>query len=678
MPNRLASESSPYLLQHKDNPVDWYAWSDEAFAVATEFDRPIFLSIGYSTCHWCHVMEHESFEDDGVAQLMNDAFVCIKVDREERPDIDNIYMNVCQLMGQHCGWPLNVLMTPDRRPFMVGTYFPKDTRGGRIGMTDLVPRIADAWKTDREKIEESASNITAALGSLTAIEPGAIDADWLQVAQHQLGTSFDRTNGGFGSQPKFPSPHNLLFLLRRAVRAQGGDALHMVTTTLDRMCTGGIHDHVGGGFHRYSTDSEWRLPHFEKMLYDQAMLALAFSEAFHATGYQRYKDTAYRIIEYVTTDLQAPNGLLYAAEDADSEGVEGKFYVWTADDFVGVVGNDKIADQFDIRREGNFADEATRELTGENVLHMTRADRTFADSDELYSDEVLSALQKLAVSRSSRIRPGLDTKILTDWNALMAAALAVCGRIFNDEKLVDMASVIVNHITAEYSSTGRISHLQSGRREVGGLLDDYSFTVLALLEVHQATFNPRFLQLAIDISQSMESLFSSGEDGGFYFTSSDAESLIVRTIDYSDGALPSGNSISAWNGARLYSLTGDDSWLHISMRIVRGAANLIGKYPSAYTAMLIGIEWITGTTTEVVVVDADGSSFANDALLKLRSRYSPFTIYHLVDTSNTTDLISDIVPYVRAQVKGARVSSVFICEDFACQLPITRIDLLPG
>ncbi|MDP2158678.1 MAG: thioredoxin domain-containing protein, partial [Nitrospirota bacterium] len=431
-PNMLISEKSPYLLQHAYNPVDWHPWGHEAFDKAVRDNKPIFLSIGYSTCHWCHVMEKESFEDDQVAGLMNETFVSIKVDREERPDIDNVYMAVCQLMSGNGGWPLTIIMAPDKQPFFAGTYFPKKTSFGRIGMVDLIPRVTNMWKTDRPKLMQLSEEITAQLLRESApATPAEPEGSVFHDAFEQLSLQFDHDNGGFSQAPKFPTPHMLLFLLRYAGRTGKQEAIQMVTRTLDAMRDGGIYDHVGFGFHRYSTDAHWLVPHFEKMLYDQAMLCMAYTEALQATGNKDYQQTAEDILLYISRDMTSPEGGFYSAEDADSEGEEGKFYVWTYDEIIKALDPDDvdlICAFFTIREGGNFVEQTTGERSGTNILHrgkgLGKTDNGIEFSDTEIETRTEKALARLFAVRELRIHPEKDDKILTDWNGLMITAFA--------------------------------------------------------------------------------------------------------------------------------------------------------------------------------------------------------------------------------------------------------------
>ena len=466
--NRLQNEKSPYLLQHADNPVDWYPWGDEAFEKAKKEDKPILLSIGYSTCHWCHVMEHESFEDNEVAALMNENFISIKVDREERPDIDNIYMTVCQLLSKgSCGWPLNIIMTPEKKPFYAATYIPKQSRYGRLGMMELVPRIGEVWKNNREEILKSADSATQSLA--VATDPTRIQASeeldntTLKKTFQQLESRYDPAHGGFGNRPKFPTPHNLLFLLRYGQRTGNQKAIDMVSKTLESMSNGGIFDHIGFGFHRYSTDREWLVPHFEKMLYDQALLALAYTEAYQLTKNQGFKQTAEQIFTYVLRDMTSPKGGFYSAEDADSEGEEGKFYLWTEQEIIEILGRDEgeiIINIYNTNANGNFTDEVSGEKPRTNILHLNKNPDQAAMALGISRDEldrrIGQSRQKLFDIREKRIHPFKDDKIITDWNGLMIAALAKAGRVFNNKNYTDAAEKAAIFINTELTIDGRL------------------------------------------------------------------------------------------------------------------------------------------------------------------------------------------------------------------------------
>ncbi|MEA3202626.1 MAG: uncharacterized protein QOI63_292, partial [Thermoplasmata archaeon] len=630
--NRLAGEPSPYLRQHARNPVDWWPWGEAAFAEARRRDVPVFLSVGYATCHWCHVMAHESFEDPEVARRLNAAFVCVKVDREERPDVDDVYMAVCQQMTGSGGWPLTVLLTPDKKPFFAGTYFPKESRHGRIGMLDLVPRVEEAWRGQRAQLEHQAEHTLQHLRGEAhghgeaAFEPDAAGAAELGLSSLQEGVAaltqrFDKVHGGFGTAPKFPSPHHLLFLLRQHGRGetQGdgkggsprdgapsgasdrGDAhsLPMVEAQLDAMARGGVRDHLGGGFHRYSTDRAWLLPHFEKMLYDQAMLALAYTEAFQATGKPAHAAVARSTLDYVLRDLADPAGGLRCAEDADSEGVEGKFYVWTRAEVLDALGpadGERFCATYGVTAEGNFEDEATRERTGANILHL-RKPLTAAE------DAALAPLRaKLLAVRSKRVRPLLDDKVLTDWNGLALAALAKAGTALREPRYLAAAQRCAEFLHARMRRPdGRLLHRwHAGRTDATAFLDDHAYLLWGLLELHASTLEALHLAWAVEVARQMQERFAAPE-GGFHTAPSDGEDLGVRRKDAYDGALPSGNAVAAWCLHRLALLTGDTRWSDAADRTLAAYAAHVEQSPAAFTMMLVALDLALGPTQELAI-----------------------------------------------------------------------------
>ncbi|MDX9924908.1 MAG: thioredoxin domain-containing protein, partial [Ignavibacteriaceae bacterium] len=498
--NRLAKEKSPYLLQHSYNPVDWFPWGQEAFDKAKVEDKPIFLSIGYSTCHWCHVMERESFEDEEVASLINSVFIPIKVDREERPDIDNIYMSICQAMTGGGGWPLTVLLTPDKKPFFTGTYFPKNSNQGRIGIIDLINNVQSAWKNKRKEIDKSAEEITGYLDKSNDIDQNVVlDKKILKKAYEFFDERFDKINGGFGSHPKFPSPHNLIFLLRYHHLTGNKNALHIVEKTLTEMRKGGIYDQVGYGFHRYSTDSKWLLPHFEKMLYDQALLLNAYTELYQITKNDFYKSTAEEIVKYISREMTSPEGGFYSAEDADSEGVEGKYYVWSEKELSTLLTDEQflfIKEHFNTSAEGNFRDESSHQNTGENILFL---------NEELSPEDLLlfEPIRKILLAhRTKRVHPFKDDKILTDWNGLMIASLARAGRVFHNQFFISSAERSAKFIIENLSHTENelLHRYREGHSSLDAHIDDYSFFVSGLIELYESTFNPTYLERAIKLT----------------------------------------------------------------------------------------------------------------------------------------------------------------------------------
>ncbi|NNE45298.1 MAG: thioredoxin domain-containing protein [Rhodothermales bacterium] len=669
--NRLGEETSPYLLQHRNNPVDWYPWSEEAFQRARDLDQPVFLSIGYATCHWCHVMEHESFEDEAVASLLNDSFISIKVDREERPDIDQVYMTVCQLMGGSCGWPLTVIMTPSRKPFFVATYIPKSSRFGRVGMVELLPRISALWRDERERVEESAGQITSALRSIdeSVTGPRTLDSAWLKLAFEQFAERYDSEHGGFGASPKFPAPHNLLFLLRYAHRTGDARALEMVAHTLRSMRSGGIFDQIGFGFHRYSTDGEWRLPHFEKMLYDQALHIMAYTEAYLATGDHFFADVAREVADYVLRDMTAPAGGFYSAEDADSEGVEGKFYVWTVDEVVDVLSADLadlVIETYGLEPAGNFLDEATRELTGENVLHGS-LDESGDGADR--ADRLDAARALLFAHREQRERPLLDDKVLTDWNGLMIAALSKLGSAVGDDRYVVAAKRAASFVSDTlYDDRGHLQHrYRDGVAGIDGHLTDYACMIWGLIELYQATYEPGPLGSAISLAEQMIERFWDDTNSGFFMTPVDGEELVARLKDLDDGALPSGNAIALLCFLRLSRLTADARFEEFAARLLAAVAPRVRRYPSGYAGMLIGLEFIEGGATEVVVAGSAESPDVREMIGELRRRYLPNTVSLCVGTD--WDDLQRIAPFAGSFQSAPAGALAYVCRDHVCAAP---------
>ena len=686
MPNRLADEQSPYLRQHKDNPVDWYPWGEEAFAKADKEDKPIFLSIGYSTCHWCHVMERESFEDAEVAAVLNDNFVAIKVDREERPDVDSIYMDVCQMMRGQGGWPLTVLLTPDRKPFFAATYLPKEGRFQQTGLMDLLPRVQKLWRKDREKLLDDAEEVTDLLRRSTEEQEGgdAPGPQLLAEAARQLSRQFDRTHGGFGSAPKFPAPHNLLFLLRHWHRTGEERPLNIVTKTLDEMRLGGLYDQVGYGFHRYSTDQQWKLPHFEKMLYDQAMHVLAYTEAYQATGEARYERTAREVLTYVMRDLQAPEGGFYSAEDADSlneegEMEEGAFYVWSTDELRDLLAPDLaelVIDVYNMSPEGNYQEESTGQRTGKNVLHLDRslaeeAERRDMDESAL-RDRLETARATLFEARSERPRPGLDDKVLTDWNGLAVAGLAKAARVFDESEYEQTAIQTARFLLdTMHDADGRLLHrYRAGEAGIRATLDDYAFLIFGLLDLYETTFDSKWLRAALDQMEACLEQFWDAKNGGFYMTPDDGEDLIVRPKDATDGAMPSGNSVQLMNLLRLARFTGRTELEEKAAALSRWAGSSARSRPTGFTALLMGLHWALGTPREVVVAGGWDDEDTQALLDVLRDTYSPTTVTLHRPPGDSPD-IAELAPFTAAQTPLDGQAAAYVCRDFQCEAPTT-------
>jgi len=689
--NHLVNEKSPYLLQHAHNPVDWHPWGSAAFETAKKEDKPIFLSIGYATCHWCHVMEHESFENEEIAQLMNEAFICIKVDREERPDIDHIYMTVCQMITGQGGWPLTLVMTPEKEPFYAATYIPPEGRYGRVGMKELIPRISEVWKNERPKILESSEQITQILAQQQGGEGAELGAGLLKLGYDELMKQYDKKEGGFGSHPKFPTPHLLVFLLRQG-EPEGIDAAEH---TLEEMRKGGVFDQIGFGFHRYSTDREWLLPHFEKMLYDQALLAMAYTEAYELTGKPLYKQVTEEILEYVLRDMTVPEGRgpqdagdtesmpqaarlprhlgggFYSAEDADSEGEEGLFYIWSADEVKSIVGDDYdfISKVWNIREDGNFRDESSGQLNPNNIPHLS----------VLLSKEnaarISNPRKKMFEVREKRIHPLKDTKVLADWNGLMMAAFAKAGRAFKEPKYVDAAAKANAFVEAEMRmDNGKLWHRwREGHTAVPGQLEDYAFMMFGLLELYESTLNVHYLETALNYNEILNASFLDESGGGYFMTADDAEKLIVRPKEIYDGAIPSGNSVQFYNVLKMARLTANSDLERKAAETGKAFGGMIERSPSNFAQALIALQFAEGETIEIVVVGEKAD--AKPMLDVLNSVYKPGKVVLLKDSANAEKL-AELAPFTKEQQMVDGKPTVYICRNYACEKPINSLDEL--
>lgn len=667
------NEKSPYLLQHANNPVNWYPWGVDAFDKAHEEDKPIFLSIGYSTCHWCHVIAHESFEDEQVAELMNDVFISIKVDREERPDIDKIYMAVCQMMTGSGGWPLTIIMTPDKKPFFAGTYFPKQTRFGRIGLIELINRIKNLWDNQRSELLNSANQITLNLKNIDQESPGEkFNENSLRKAYKMLSKQYDKINGGFGNRPKFPTPHNLIFLLRYWKRTGDKKALEMVENTLQSMRKGGIYDHLGFGFHRYSTDPHWLVPHFEKMLYDQALVVMVYIEAYQATKNAEYQNTAQEIFTYVTREMTSPEGGFFSAEDADSEGEEGKFYVWSRDELEVILEKEELelaTTVFNIEESGNYFEESSGKKTGKNVLHLKSLKSQF-------KEEVEKIRLKLFHAREKRIHPHKDDKILTDWNGLMIAAMAKGAVAFKNERYLNTAIKAANFILSNLftSNNGLLHRYKDGSSEIQGYLTDYSFLIWGLIELYEATFEIFYLKSALELHQKQIERFWDDNIGGFYFTAIDSEELLTRQKEVYDGAIPSGNSIAALNLLRLSYLTGNYELEEKADILNRVFSEKIKSNPLAYTQFLIAMDFAIGPTYSLVI---GGDTMAEDTRSMIKatnSVYIPNKVSILRKTEQSTPDIDDYSNFVQFFENLNGKATAYVCINKTCKPPTQEIE----
>ncbi|MPM13409.1 hypothetical protein SDC9_59766 [bioreactor metagenome] len=663
-PNRLVHEKSPYLLQHAYNPVNWFPWGDEVFDKARQEDKPVFLSIGYSTCHWCHVMARESFEDESVAQLLNREFIAVKVDREERPDIDAVYMQVCQLLTSSGGWPLTILMTPDQKPFFAATYLPKTAQYGRPGLTELLNIVAREWKISRQKVLASGVQITEMLKSESrAVNPSEPSKALVDAAYEQFYGSFRETWGGFGGAPKFPMPHNLIFLLRYTSLAGNGNARYMAEHTLEQMYRGGIFDHIGGGFSRYSTDERWLIPHFEKMLYDNALLTYAYLEGWQCTRKPIYRRVAEQTLQFAIRELMNPLGGFYCGQDADSEGVEGKYYALTADELEELLGKENgkyFCDWFGITAEGNFE--------GKNIPNLI-SNPGFAEENE----KISSLLEKVYVYRQKRTKLHCDDKILTSWNAMMLSALSKAALVLNATEYGQAAGRLRQFIQKNLMDPcGRLMvRWRDGQAAIPGHLDDYAFYALALLELYQVDFDASCIAEAVKLAEEMLRLFGDEKEGGFYLYASDAEQLISRPKETYDGAVPSGNSVAALLLVRLSKLTGEKKWLDAAMKQLRFMSGAAAQYPSGFSfAMLAQLESLYPSKELVCVNNADTAP--EGLSLLLREKYLP-NLTVILKTPRNQEQLSQIASFLNNYPFGEN-PTFYLCRNGSCAAPSENLN----
>jgi len=671
-PNKLINEKSPYLLQHAYNPVNWNPWGEEAFALAKAEDKPIFLSIGYSTCHWCHVMEKESFENEEVAVILNKYFVSIKVDREERPDVDSIYMSVCQALTGSGGWPLTIFMTSDKKPFYAGTYFPRDSSRGMPGIKDILNSIAQQWNENKEEIIVSSEKIVDHIKNIdikvNRVELGEeIGEIEIHNAYKSFKSLFDKNYGGFGRAPKFPAPHNLQFLLRYWENYNEPYALEMVEKTLEVMYEGGIFDHIGFGFSRYSTDIKWLVPHFEKMLYDNALLASAYIEAFEATGKKFYKEVAEKIFTYILRVMTSIEGAFYSAEDADSEGIEGKFYLLTLKE-VGLVLGEKdyktYCEYYDITKEGNFEGSNIPNLIGKQSI-------TNLDEDLERKLEVMR--EKLFEYREKRIHPYKDDKILTSWNGLMIAALAYGGRIFDNSNYIKQAEKAMDFILSNMiNENGRLmARYRDGDVAHLGYLDDYAFLVNALIELYEATFNVKYLAKAIELNKNMVDLFKDEEQGGLFLYGIDGEKLISRPKDIYDGAMPSGNSVATLNMLRLARLSANSELENETYGQFKVFASKVKTIESAHAYFMTALLYSKVPGKDIIIAGEEQESDTKVMIKEINTTYLPFATVVL----NTGDeRLNSINPELKAHKPLQGKTTAYICENYNCKEPINDLN----
>jgi uncharacterized protein YyaL (SSP411 family) len=672
--NRLAGETSLYLRQHAHNPVDWFPWGPEALAKAKELDRPIFLSVGYSACHWCHVMAHESFEDAEVGRFLNEYFVSIKLDREERPDLDALYMTAVQMLNNgQGGWPMSVFLTPDLQPFFAGTYFPPRDHYGRPGFPRLLRAILEAWQGRKDEVVRSAGQITAALREHGGLETGRGDlsVEILRHAQERLRAVFDFTHGGFGGAPKFPHALDLRFLLRAWRRFGADDALTMVRLTLDKMAGGGIYDHLGGGFARYSVDERWLVPHFEKMLYDNALLSVAYIEAWQATGDPNYERVVRETLDYVLRDMTSPHGAFYTAEDADSEGEEGKFYVWSREELTRVLGEsaaDTFAVVYDVTPEGNFE--------GHNILNRNRTDEQEARLLKMEPAALTSLLaegrQKLLAERAKRVRPGRDEKILTAWNGLMIDAFARCGAALGEPRYLAAAERAATFVLDRLRGPdGRLLRTcgDDAPAKIAGYLEDYAFLAESLMSLYEATFEPRWLAEAITLAEMLLRHFRD-PSGGFFFTADDGEQVLHRSKDVHDGSTPSGNSVAATMLLRLAALTGRSDFREAAAATLTAFTGMMERSPAASGQMLVALDFHLGPTREYAVIGEPTHDDVRQVVRTLHAGFEPNRVLALHDPKTP---VPEAIPLLQGRPAAGNVT-LYVCENFTCQAPIVGVE----
>jgi uncharacterized protein YyaL (SSP411 family) len=688
--NHLINESSPYLLMHAHNPVDWYPWGTEAFERAKRENKPIFLSVGYSTCHWCHVMEQESFSNPEIARLMNEHFVNIKVDREERPDIDRIYMTFVQATTGSGGWPMSVFLTPDLKPFFGGTYWPPVDRYGRPGFSTVLSRVADAWKHDQRRIEESASDVIEQIEkavSTPVAKETRINAATLRYAYEQIKSSYDPVYGGFGGGPKFPRPVVLNFLLRYYARTGEGQALHMTLHALRAMARGGIHDHLGGGFHRYSVDAAWHVPHFEKMLYDQAQLAVSYLEAYQITHDPFYAETVRDILNYVLRDLHSPEGGFFSAEDADSqvekdspEHGEGAFYLWTADQIEEVLGREAsnvFNYHYGVERDGNVdpQHDAQGELAGKNILDAVHSVNDTAEQFGKSPEEVRALLAdaraKLLAARARRPRPPLDDKIITAWNGLMISAFARAAQVLGDAVYIQAAEGAADFIKSRLydEQNGTLKRrYRRGETGISGFLDDYAFFIQGLIDLYEASFRFSDLDWAVRLQETQDRLFRDDQGGGYFHTTAGDPSVLVRMRDAYDGAEPSPNSVAAMNLLRLAEMANRPAWREQAQKLFLAFGSQIENSPETIPQMLAAVDFALSKPRQIVIAGGRGASDTRALLEVVNQRFIPNRILLLVDGEDSQKL-TEWLPFTRGMQRIGGKATAYVCENYTCKLP---------
>jgi uncharacterized protein YyaL (SSP411 family) len=669
--NRLINETSPYLLQHAHNPVDWFPWGEEAFEVARRDQKPLLLSIGYSACHWCHVMEQESFENEAIAKLMNDNFVNIKVDREERPDLDQIYMNAVQMMTQHGGWPMTVFLTPDAVPFYAGTYFPPEDRYNMPGFPRVLISVADAFRERPEDVTQTAQSVLSELKRATALVESneVLTVDLLDAAYRGIIKNYDATNGGFGGAPKFPPAMALEFLLHTFYRTGNQQALEIVQHSMRKMADGGIYDQLGGGFHRYSTDARWLVPHFEKMLYDNALLSRLYLHYYQLTGEEWARRIAEGILDYVVREMTDDLGGFYSTQDADSEGVEGKFFVWSLAEVESLLGKEDaalFAAFYNVTREGNFE--------GENILNIKQDLSELAAQEKLPSDELQAVLLKgrqiLFAAREKRVKPARDEKVLTAWNGLMLASFAEAGAILNRPDYSTVAKRNARFVLANLRHDGLLLRsYKDGEAKLNAYLEDYSFYAEGLLTLFETTGELEWFNEARNLSDVMLAEFWDDEEGGFFFTGNSHEQLIVRAKDFFDNATPSGNSIAAEVLLRLGALTGNQDYQRRAATILRLTANGMLRYPSGFGRLLSALDFYLDTPKEIALVGLPDAPQTIALAREIWSRYLPNKVVAQAEPGQGAT--ANAIPLLQGRMELNGQATAYVCEHFTCKAPVT-------
>lgn len=664
VPNRLINEKSPYLLQHAHNPVDWYPWGEEAFNKAKAEDKPIFLSIGYSTCHWCHVMERESFEDSEVADILNRNFISVKVDREERPDIDHIYMEVCQMLTGHGGWPLTIIMTPNAKPFYAGTYFPKNSRMGLPGLVNILETAATVWKEQKESLLETGNEIADALNKANEPISEIVYSKLADMAYEQFKANFDNQFGGFYQAPKFPTPHNLLFLLRYWYKTGERYALDMVEKTLDCMYRGGMFDHIGFGFSRYSTDNKWLIPHFEKMLYDNALLAIAYIEAYQSTKKRKYATIAEQIFTYVLKTMTSDEGAFLSAEDADSEGEEGKFYAWTKKEIQEILGPEdaeEFCSYYNITAEGNFE--------GKSIPNLIGTQTTLFDENKIES-----CRKQVFEVREKRVHPYKDDKVLTSLNGLMIAAMAIGARTLNNDAYAETAEKAANFVLSKLvRKDGRLmARYREGEVAHLGYVNDYTFLIWGLLELYETTYKAQYLSKALKLNTDMLNYFWDDQNGGLFLYGSDSEQLITSPKEIYDGAMPSGNSVATLNFLRLAQLTGMYELEDRAKQQFSVFSSIVERSPASYSFFLTALLFSQSDVKNVVIFAGENKSYTEEMVKVLREEFRPFVVSVLHDDEH--DNIKEIIPFISNYKAIDGETTGYLCENFSCKEPMTDLN----